>query len=108
MYAIVVARYLWRKQLINRRAVLFVDNWAVLDSYIPGTSRERSWRQLLSHIERIDMEMPCYIRATRVPSESNIADPPSRGTLKGLEFLGDPHIDIPRCPILDVALNTCC
>ena len=70
LYAIVVARYLWRDQLHNRRVLMFVDNWAVLDAYIPGTSKETTWRALMYFLEKIDMDQPCYAWATRVPSES--------------------------------------
>ena len=57
-----------------------------LDCYIPGTSKERSWRELLLGIEEIDMKHPCYTWATRVPLESNVADPPAEATLSLQSF----------------------
>ena len=69
MYAVVIARTIWRNFLQGRKVILFLDNWAVLDCYIPGTSKERSWRELLLSMEEIDLMHPCYIWATRVPSE---------------------------------------
>ena len=78
LYALVVARHTWRSHLHERRVIFFIDNWAVLDSYIPGTSRESTWRALLYFIEKDDLEKPCYACATRVPSESNVADPKQR------------------------------
>ena len=107
LYALVVARFVWRKLLSGRKVIAFIDNWAVLDCYIPGTSREKTWRELLLCIEQIDFGYPSYIWATRVPSESNIADPPSRGSVDALKFLGDLEIDAPMCPIVDVPLKSC-
>ena len=108
MYALVVARRTWKTHLHERRVIFFIDNWAVLDSYIPGTSKESTWRALLYFIEKDDLEKPCYAWATRVPSESNVADPPSRGTLEGLEFLRPLHKDRAWCPILQTQLQECC
>ena len=108
MYALVVARRTWKTHLHERRVIFFIDNWAVLDSYIPGTSKELTWRALLYFIEKDDLEKPCYAWATRAPSESNVADPPSRGTLEGLEFLRPLHKDRAWCPILQTQLQECC
>eukprot|EP00435_Cladocopium_sp_Y103_P058987 s612_g21.t1 len=107
MYAVVVARLLWKHVLQGRKVILFIDNWAVLDCYIPGTSRERTWRELLLCIEDVDFKHPCYTWATRVPSESNVADPPSRGSLKPLEFLGKLTVEKPMCPVLGTVLQSC-
>ena len=95
------------ERLHNRKVILFIDNWAVLDCYIPGTSKERTWRQLLLAIEDTDYDFPCYAWATRVPSESNVADPPSRGTLEPLSFLGPMVIDNPECPCVQRLLQSC-
>ena len=107
MYAIVVARFLWKHLLQDRRVILFVDNWGVLDCYIPGTSKEKTWRELLLCIEEIDAKHPSHIWATRVPSESNVADPPSRGLLSPIQFLGKLVVDEPFCPIVNVHLKSC-
>ena len=107
MYAIVIARYLWKHLLQDRRVILFVDNWGVLDCYIPGTSKEKTWRELLLCIEEIDAKHPSHIWATRVPSESNVADPPSRGFLSPIQFLGKLVVDEPCCPIVNVHLKSC-
>eukprot|EP00438_Fugacium_kawagutii_P016881 Skav223771 [mRNA] locus=scaffold521:89174:90139:- [translate_table: standard] len=107
MYAICVARNLWRKRLCGQRVIIFVDHWAVLDSYILGTSREPTWRKILLSIEEIDFHHPAQVWATRVPSESNIADPPSRGHLSALSFLGSIHVEIATCPMTKRQLMSC-
>lgn len=108
MYGILVAKYNWRKILTGRRVILFIDNFAVLDCYIPGTSKERTWRDILCHLEKIDEEFPCFVWATRVPSESNVADPPSRGSLEGLQLLGELIHDETWCPMAETKLVRCC
>jgi hypothetical protein len=107
MYAVSVARSAWKEILHNRRAILFIDNWPVLDCYIPGTAREKSWRGILLCIEKVDMQFPSQIWACRVPSESNVADPPSRGTLTPLSFLGECIVDEPSCPMTGRLLKSC-
>ena len=70
MYAVAVARYLWKERLVNRRVIMFVDNWPVLDCYMPGSAEQRTWREILLCIEKIDGDFPAQVWATRVPSES--------------------------------------
>ncbi|CAL1153917.1 unnamed protein product [Cladocopium goreaui] len=107
MYAVAVARDVWKERLHNRRGIIFIDNWPVLDCYIPGTAKQKTWREILLSIERVDKEFPSQLWATRVPSESNIADPPSRGTLEPIRFLGQLLIDEPKCPMTGQPLETC-
>ena len=107
MYAIAVARYLWKVRLVNRRVIMFVDNWPVLDCYIPGSAKQKTWREILLCIEKIDGDIPAQVWATRVPSESNVADPPSRGTIEPIRFLGEIDLDQASCPMTGKALHTC-
>ena len=43
----------------------------------------------------------------RVPSQSNLADAPSRGTLQDLDFLCPMKVVNPRCPMLGIELRPC-
>ena len=106
MYAIVVARSLWKTVIGRRRVLLFVDNWPVLDTFVKGTAAEKIWRQLLMVLKKEDEEFPTYIWAARVPSHSNPADNPSRGTLNPLKFMGELHVRKTSCPILNVPLKS--
>ena len=107
LYAVCVARYLWKDVVAGKRTIFFIDNWAVLDCVIPGTSKEPTWRQLLLCIEKVDIQYPCDMWATRVPSESNVADPPSRGSLVEIQFLGNVKIDDALCPVSGEKLLRC-
>ena len=107
MYAIAVAREIWKTRLLDKRVILFVDNWPVLDCYIPGSARQKTWREILLCVDKIDNDFPSQIWATRVPSESNVADPPSRGTLEPIRFLGEIVVDRTSCPMTGREPESC-
>ena len=86
LYAVVLARYHWDIFLKGRRVIFFVDNIPSMRSLIKGTSSEREWRELLRSLEYIEMRGPTYSWFARVPSDSNIADGPSRDDYSGLEL----------------------
>lgn len=50
-------------------------------------------------IEEVDADSPSFVWAARVPSDSNVADLPSRGSLNGLDFLGEISVVAPVCPL---------
>ena len=83
LYAVVLARYHWDIFLKGRRVII-----PSMRSLIKGTSseREREWRELLRSLEYIEMRGPTYFWFARVPSDSNIADGPSRDDFSGLEL----------------------
>ncbi len=105
LYAVLLAKFMWQRELSNMRSFFFIDNWGVLDCVIPGTSKDATWREMLLKIEEIDSVFPSLTWAARVPSESNPADPPSRGHMEGLEILGECIYRKPVCPLLGVQLE---
>ncbi len=102
LYGVLVAKFLWRQQLSNMRSFFYIDNWGMLDCVIPGTLKDATWREMPLKMEEIDAAHPSLAWAARVPSESNPADPPSRGHMQGLEFLGECVFMKPICPMLGV------
>ena len=78
LYASVLALRYWRKRLEGRRIILFVDSWPVLDALVKGDSSVRLWRELLLVLENPEERLPLFLWVARVPSKSNIADPPSK------------------------------
>jgi hypothetical protein len=87
----------WRDIIgIKGRVVFFVDNIPSMRSLVKGTSSERQWRKLLRSLESIEMKGPTYSWFARVPSDSNIADGPSRDDYSGLELF---EATIPVCII---------
>ncbi|CAE7660014.1 unnamed protein product [Symbiodinium sp. CCMP2592] len=78
LYALVLARFVWGRLLDDRRVLYFIEHVGVLAATINCTSRDELWRALLIHLEKADAR-PCIGWYARVPSQSNPADPPSRG-----------------------------
>ena len=97
LYAVVVARVLWTEFLSGSRRFFFIDHTGVLSASINGSSTDRSWRELLLHLEAADEADPCLPWFHRVPSENNVADPPSRGRWDDLSFLHPYKVDKPTC-----------
>ena len=85
LYAVVLARFVWKEELDGKRVIYFVDNQGTLDACIKGYSRVESMRRLLLELEQIDSSRPAIPWFARVPSASNIADLPSRGRWRQLE-----------------------
>ena len=83
LYGVVVAFHLWKPFLQNRRVIIFCDNWTAVDVFIRGSSSLKLWRHLLLALEQSDDDSGNLVWMARVPSPSNIADPPSRGQCMG-------------------------
>ena len=106
LYAVVIARILWSEILSGARCFFFIDHTGVLSASINGSSSDRSWRELLLHLEAADKADPCLSWFHRVPSESNVADPASRGRWDDLSFLHPYQVDRPTCFITGQPLES--
>jgi hypothetical protein len=84
---------------------LFVDNWPALDVLVKGTSLQPEWRDLLLLLED-PLEDNFMLWVARVPSASNVADHPGRGSVKELEFLKPYRCVEPLCPVTKFPLNS--
>ncbi|CAE7710295.1 SLC24A2 [Symbiodinium sp. CCMP2592] len=105
LYAVVLARILWSSYIDGERCIFFVDHSGVLSACINSNSIDASWRSLLLHLEAADEARPCLPWFHRVPSQSNIADPPSRGRWEELAFLGPVTRDVPTCFVTGATLE---
>ena len=99
LYALVTALNTWKNILGNDRVILFTDSWPVYDVVVKGTSSEQAWRKLLLDLEEFDEQCPMMLWIARVPSSSNPADPPSRRSLREIEFLRPFDVIDAICPI---------
>ena len=103
LYACVVALRHWNKAFTSRRVIMFVDNWPALDVLVKGTSLQEDWRKLLLVLE--DPYLDSFLLwVARVPSSSNVADFPSRGSILELSFLKPFSCVRPKCPMSGVTL----
>ncbi len=105
LYAVVAARAMWDEWLAGIRSLFFVDHNGVLASCVKGSSRDAVWRRLLLCLERHDAGVPCDAWWGRVPSPSNPADAPSRGS-SAFPILGTcTRVDC-VCPLTGLLLHS--
>ena len=107
LYGVAVAYKLWFHLISGRRVIFFGDNWGAIDCYVKGSSTKKPWRNILLEIEKIDMHGEALCWMARVPSESNVADPPSRGDLAAIEFLKPFEVVSACCPFSGSKLKPC-
>jgi hypothetical protein len=105
LYACIVSLLHWKPDVSSRRVILFVDNWPALDVLVKGTSLQPEWRDLLLLLED-PLEDNFMLWVARVPSASNVADHPGRGSVKELEFLKPYRCVEPLCPVTKFPLNS--
>ena len=81
MLALLVALILWKKRLRNHPVVAYIDNNSTRDVCISGTARTSPGKELISQILMLEDELSLIAWYARVPSSSNVADGPSRGSV---------------------------
>ena len=104
LYAVVLARSVWSTALSQRRCVFFIDNSSAMDACVKGTSPSPAFRKLLLEFERLELREPCWPWFTRVPSESNVADGPSRGDFAIVCDVFHGRRVVPPCPLTGAEL----
>ena len=103
LYAILVARSLWADQPWWIQGHLFIDNNSSMDACIKGTSGSKYVREILLCWERLEEKTRTWAWFTRVPSQSNPADEPSRACHDLMLKLGAVR-RMATCPMLNVPL----
>ena len=73
-----LARELWHDRLARRRCLHFVDNEAAREGLVRGRSRSAASAVLLDLFWETEARVGGTSWFSRVPSASNISDPPSR------------------------------
>ena len=86
--AVLVALRVMRDELRGRDVVFFVDAEAVEAALVKGTSSASDLSSLIDDIWRSAVEAGVAIYFDRVPTDSNIADQPSRGFVAELARRG--------------------
>ena len=104
LYAVIAARLHWHQFISGQRIVYYVDKYPVLDALIKGTSTAVTFRDLLACYELKEQHGYSWAWFSRVPSESNCADAPSRGEYQSLVNKGWTH-DRCVCPIFGDPLD---
>ena len=89
LYTMVVIRWVYASMLQGRRTIWWVDNDAARYSLIKGSSSSLTMKDLCREFYRHEAVAPTFSWIERVPSPSNIADAPSRGSpMEACSLLG--------------------
>ena len=78
LFALVLIRWIWKEKMTDRRCIFFIDNEAARYAAIKGSSDNLAMRNLMRAFLALDLTHPMFAWIERVPSKSNVADPPSR------------------------------
>ena len=100
--ALPIALSTWAPRVQGRGVIMFVDNDPAKDAAINGISASGASSRMVK-----EMRLLCASRGIgpwfeRVPSPSNIADPPSRGSFSELERLGARRVMPVILPAFDI------
>ena len=90
--AVLLAANIWRSYIGAKRILFFVDNEGSRFSLIRGYSASKVISFMCSVLTSLLDDLFIFPWYARVPSVSNIADPPSRGK---------PHESLPECRKVD-------
>eukprot|EP00438_Fugacium_kawagutii_P008564 Skav206251 [mRNA] locus=scaffold1425:278987:279379:- [translate_table: standard] len=82
--AIFVALFIWKREISNAAMVMYTDNDAVKDAMISCQTTNSNAKAILNACSKLEYELGLNPWMSRVPTESNIADPPSRGAFQKL------------------------
>ena len=94
LWPVVVAIQSYGQKLCNRRCLSFIDNNAVRDGLIKGSSPLCDMFSLLSVVSLDIATFSLSMWFTRIPSKSNPADDPSRGRSSAMaSLLGAKELD---------------
>ena len=104
LYAILVARMLWPAYIDGSRAIFFIDNKSAVDACIKGTSGSQPVRRLLLCWEKLEEASRSWAWFTRVPSQSNPSDEPSRACSRLMKKLGARRLQA-LCPLSSAPLQ---
>ena len=78
----------WRQFITNCAVVVYTDNDAVRDCLIACNTSSCNARPILDLYLKVEFQSSFNAWMSRVPTDSNIADAPSRGDCKSLHELG--------------------
>ena len=91
LVAVWVALLLWGPKMAHRAVLAFVDNDPAKHALVRGGSGVAEIASIVDAICTLEIDRRAMLYYERVPSSSNIADPPSRGVRPGaLEHFDSP------------------
>ncbi len=99
---LLIARDIWKEELRSRRISCFIDNEAIRWPMMKTLVRHPATQHLLDKFWKLEAALCCCSWFERVPTESNLADGPSRLQFEEVSRLGFRRDDFPQelllCP----------
>ena len=103
--AALLAVYVWKSEFRNSRVVLFVDNEGTKFSLLKGLSDNACVDSMAELFAELECAEHVIAWIARVPSKSNIADPPSRGVVEGTSLIHAVDVSATALAFLKVILS---
>ena len=94
LFAILCAVIGWKQFITNCAVVVYTDNDAVRDCLISCNTSSSNARPILDRYLKVEFQSSFNAWMSRVPTDSNIADAPSRGDCESLCSLGASETDV--------------
>ena len=88
LLAMVLAIKVWQPFISHTPLLAFIDNSAVRDIAISGKARGGVASKMVEFLLHLEDQAAIWPWYSRVPSESNVADPPSREKCHQLTVMG--------------------
>ena len=100
LYAAIVGLNTWKETFCNDRVILFTDSWPAYDVIVKGTSQASKNGATFCLLWRPSTKATLCIcgRPESLPLPTH-ADPPSRGSISEIAFLGKINVIDPVCPV---------
>lgn len=99
--AAILAFLLWKDHFKNKRWLIFVDNEGTKFSLLTGSSTNIVVDMLAGYFAEMEAQIHSFTWIARVPSKSNIADPPSRKDISTELFQRAVNMSVDATTFLD-------
>ena len=104
-FAAFCAFFLWGAE-VNSAIVMYTDNNGVRDTLISCVSKHNVARMMLTAVLAIEAELQLFPWYARVPTDSNLADAPSRFSIDKLESMGAVRTNVNGEQLWDAVVAT--
>ena len=94
LFGILCAVIGWKQFITNCAVVVYTDNDAVRDCLIACNTSSSNAKPILDLYLKVEFQSSFNAWMTRVPTDSNIADAPSRGDFKSFREIGAAETDV--------------
>ena len=106
MLAIVYAMTVWESFLRGSHVVFYTDNNAVRDAVIACSTSSSLAMPILDRLLKLEYALDIFPWYTRVPTDSNVSDDPSRGVCDFLDQCQAERVPLQVCWLDLVKINT--